>query len=110
MSNDDNMSVDETMWEDVAPEIGPKGIPWKYTDKDDEIIGTYICKYESFNMYHKYVYVIQDLNNEERYFYGSPELDKLFERVKENDFIKIIFICRHPGVHGISFKLFKRRG
>lgn len=107
--SDDNISVDEIMWEDVSPEIGPRGIPWEYTSKDDELIGTYLYKQDSFSMYHKYIYVIKDLNNEKRYIFGFPGLDKLFERVKENDFIKIIFICRHPGVHGISVKLFKRR-
>lgn len=107
--SDDNISVDEIMWEDVAPEIGPKGIPWKYTSKDKELIGTYLYKHDSFSIYNKNVYVIKDLNQEKRYIFGCTELDKLFEQVQENDFIKIIFICRHPGVHGISFKLFKRR-
>lgn len=108
MSND-NISVDEIMWEDVAPEIGPRGIPWKYTDEDNELIGTYLGKYDSFGIYNKNVYVIKDLNKEKRYIFGCTELDKLFEQVQENDFIKIIFIGRNPGVQGISFKLFKRR-
>lgn len=133
MSKDDNMSVDETRWEDVAPDIRQKnisdgldkfhiweeiepdtdieqkGVLWELTDKNKEIIGTYICKYDSFSMYHKYVYVIKDLNNEKRYIFGFPEIDKLFGRVKENDVVKIVFIGRTHGVHGIAVKLFKRR-
>lgn len=109
--SDDNISVDESMWEDVAPEIEPKGIPWKYTDKDKELIGTYLYKHDSFSIYNKNVYVIKDLNNEKRYIFGCTELDKLFEQVQEND-VKIVFMGKKSSMYGNylkGFKLFKRR-
>lgn len=110
--SDDNISVDESMWEEVFPEIEPRSIPWEYKDEGDELIGTYICKKENVGIFNQNIYFINDTNNERRSVFGCNVLDKLFEQVQENDFVKIVFMGKKSSMYGNylkGFKLFKRR-
>lgn len=100
-------------WEEVSPEIEPMCIPWECKDKGDELIGTYLCKKENMGIFNQNIYVIKDTNNERRSVLGCTMLDKLFEQVQENDFVKIVFLGTKPSRYGPyleGFKLFKRRG
>ena len=101
------------VWEEVSPEMDTETeIPWEYKVKGDELIGDYLCKKENMGIFNQNIYVILDNNNERKSVFGCTVLDKLFEKVQVNDFVKIVFMGNKPSGYGNyykDFKLFKRR-